>query len=498
MRIAIHHSELKIPHIEYLKIYEYTKQCVRYSAKAKFFVNGLLLESNHGDIAINDTLSLTEAISPESQIRYLLKEEYEKYAVLFLKESLTSLLPLTICYQSLPTVTPTIELQSRGLGLTAQIEQSNDKELFSPLSQLSPYLLLEKSELDNNDIIQLEILGDRALKFGNADAALMFLHRAEERGITKKIASRLAHAYTMLGITERAEWYYNFWRRHGDSRDKAWANYSLSMLYLRHHPPRFHNAHYARELLDEAYEAIATYGHREEAAFDKIFNRNGYALILFRSGKIDEAIELLTHGIDYLLANASEKALMHASVLLFNLYQCHAALESHDVAENVLKQLIKIDANHVEYHIMLGEFLLRHEAYADAQEIFAGILNHSMLYPEIVNSYILTCLKAHHDVTTALAQFWQSYPQESHILYLLEILSEHADTETIAKNFTSLALYINNKNLSAGFHEEVSVFQAEQLLKTVDVNTAIAFLEANKKWDAGLISQNLAMLEGRA
>lgn len=498
MEIKVYEPESQIPNIEFIKLYEKVQHSIQISPKTIFFIRGLLLNDDKEDESLSQGFTLTEGISVDSQIRYLLKAEYDKYAMLFLKEVITHILPLTILYERLPADMPNLTRHLQSLGISVHMRAMNEHDTREAPCNLGHFALLEKASLTNDEISLVGILADRALKYGNAHAALLFLQCMQKNHMSIKIASKLAHVYTMLGSTHLAEWYYNYWRRHGDPRNQVWANYSLAMLYLRHHPPMHQNRNYACELLNEAHELIATYAHDEQAPFDRIFNRNGYALILFRAGKVKEAISELQRGIDYLLSKPSEKALMHASVLVYNLYQCFDQISDISSAERALARLIALDPNHVEYKIMLGEFYIKQERFSDAQGVFDGILHHSLLYPEIVNSLILCRLQEEQNIDAALKLFWQSVPKEHNILYLLDILSEYASREIIRDNFNVLNRYVEHKNFSNRFYEDLAIYHADHLLQSEGKIAAMHFLADNRKWDSGLITENLVALEAIA
>ncbi|HGR9085843.1 TPA: hypothetical protein ACL628_002076, partial [Streptococcus pneumoniae] len=133
----------------------------------------------------------------------------------------------------------------------------------------------------------------------------------------------LATTYNMLLETEKAEYYYNLYKHDGKVDHIVAANYMLAMLYARHHPKYLQDDQKAIVLLNEAYDLI-----KDKVTLESIFNRNGYALLLFKMGKVEETIILLKRCLNQIkqLDNSSSSVVLHESVLWFNLYQCYVTI----------------------------------------------------------------------------------------------------------------------------------------------------------------------------
>lgn len=130
--------------------------------------------------------------------------------------------------------------------------------------------------------------------------------------------------------------------------------YILSMLYLRHHEKIFHNIELAEEYLTKAHNLLndANFIHNDKE-FKKIFNRNGYALILFKRNQIQDAIALLENKVkelDMLISNGKEYAILHKTVLIYNISQCYNSLGDFRKSILLLEEIIKIDTYDVDYH----------------------------------------------------------------------------------------------------------------------------------------------------
>ncbi|QXB87672.1 tetratricopeptide repeat protein (plasmid) [Acinetobacter lwoffii] len=96
----------------------------------------------------------------------------------------------------------------------------------------------------------------------------------------------------------------------------------------------------------------------EKLTFEKIFNRNGYALILFKEGKLLDAklqiLECLDNINKYHGDDINNKINIHKSVLLYNLAQCYEKLGMIDDAISTFKILLELDPNMDEYYLDLS------------------------------------------------------------------------------------------------------------------------------------------------
>lgn len=165
-----------------------------------------------------------------------------------------------------------------------------------------------------------------------------------------------------INKTEIAELYLNKSKEFNNSQRFVDSNYILSMLYTRHHPKYLQSTTKAEELLQEAYL------HCKEKSFHKTFNRNGYALILFRKGNVEEAINILKDGIASLKENNSEEpdSKLHESVLVYNLAQCYVAQNNIDLAHKIFKELLAIDPNYPENNLEYAKFLMNPNEFSSA------------------------------------------------------------------------------------------------------------------------------------
>ena len=141
----------------------------------------------------------------------------------------------------------------------------------------------------------------------------------------------------------------------GDDKAFSLAKYSLAMLDLRKLPRPYRDFERAKRNLDEAFNVLSKANYLKSDV-DLIFNRNGYALALFQEGKVEEAANIVSEGIDKLNKIEGEYAFFHKSVLLYNLFQCHKRLGNFEEAELTANELLKIDYQYHNYHVKLIEY----------------------------------------------------------------------------------------------------------------------------------------------
>ena len=175
-----------------------------------------------------------------------------------------------------------------------------------------------------------------------------------------RVMNLLAIGNAMLREPERADFYYGQWASRGGPMDKVRALYGRSMLYARHHRDGLRDLDMAESCLEEAYNVIGTLSpevrESDEAVFEEVFNRNGFALILFRRGQVDEALDLLRSGIERLTAT-TERVAIHRSVLMYNLAQCYTQMGDLEAAVDTYKRLLDVDPYMAEYRLEAAKSL---------------------------------------------------------------------------------------------------------------------------------------------
>lgn len=239
--------------------------------------------------------------------------------------------------------------------------------------------------------LDLDFLYEQAMEYlsvGDSWTAARILRAIQQYRDAPVIWGRLGLAYTMLGRTLEAEFCYLRWREDKDLLGVAGADYALSMLYARHHPAHLRSLDRTAEYLEHGYAAMDQVGVNEtrDLTFHRVFNRNGYALVEFRRGHLEEAITHLTNGISQ-LRNGSAIHRMHQTVLIYNLAQCYRRVGRIDDAIATYSELLGVDGKMPEYHMELAHCYLSAEQFEKA---LASLLEAKKLGPSIqeVNSLL--------------------------------------------------------------------------------------------------------------
>ncbi|MBD9733044.1 tetratricopeptide repeat protein [Streptomyces sp. H28] len=216
----------------------------------------------------------------------------------------------------------------------------------------------------------LEYLYEQAVEYlsvGDSWTAERILRGIQPYHDVPAVWGRLGLAYTMQDRTLEAEFCYLRWRRDPDPVGVAGADYALSMLYARHHPPHLRSLDLTAEYLEHGYATLGRVAEDDERdlTFHRVFNRNGYALVEFRRGRVDAAIEHLTSGIAQ-LRNGTALHRMHQTVLIYNLAQCYRRIGRIVSAIDTYRELLGLDGKMPEYHMELAHCHLSKEQFSEA------------------------------------------------------------------------------------------------------------------------------------
>lgn len=301
-------------------------------------------------------------------------------------------------------------------------EYYDELSVFDKIEYKIQSLVLQKEE---------QQLYDLALKFisvGDAWSGINILNELLKINKTDIYFYNLGVAYTQINKTEIAELYLNKSKEFNNSQRFVDSNYILSMLYTRHHPKYLQSTTKAEELLQEAYL------HCKEKSFHKTFNRNGYALILFRKGNVEEAIKILKDGIASLKENNSEEpdSKLHESVLVYNLAQCYVAQNNIDLAHKTFKKLLALNPNYPENNLEYAKFLMNQKEFSSALKYLniAEKLNPSI--PELYSLIGLYYLEFGENIRNAKKYYELAYTTSSNetsylydFCYSLNLLEEY-------------------------------------------------------------------------
>ncbi|MGI5466397.1 tetratricopeptide repeat protein [Streptomyces sp. CA-132043] len=204
------------------------------------------------------------------------------------------------------------------------------------------------------------------LGVGDSWSAVRILEALLRHRNTPPVWGRLGLAHAMLGRTLEAEFCYLRWCEDPDPVSAAGAHYGLAMLYARHHPAHLRSLDRTAQHLEFGHEILQKApSDTPDLEFHRVFNRNGYALVEFRRGRVQEAIQHLTEGIEK-LRSGSGKHHMHQTVLIYNLAQCYRRSGNLPMAIETYEKLLAVDGNMPEYHMELAHCHLDAESFESA------------------------------------------------------------------------------------------------------------------------------------
>jgi tetratricopeptide (TPR) repeat protein len=198
---------------------------------------------------------------------------------------------------------------------------------------------------------------------------------------TTKMTTSLA----ALGRPEEAEALYDEARAFTDAPGiHMQAAYATAMLYTRHHEDGRKDHSRAMAWINEAIAISKLLPDPEQRAFNTVFHQNGRALIENHMRRPDEALSLVSNGLDVLDRElGADEHRLHRSVLRYNRAQVYAALGKYDEAVADYTSVIEEDPNYSEYHFDLGGLL--HKLGRDAEAIaeYETAMRLSPPFPEL-------------------------------------------------------------------------------------------------------------------
>ncbi len=278
----------------------------------------------------------------------------------------------------------------------------NDRSFLSEIEFRIDMLLWKNITPTKDESFFLIDAACRYLCAGDGWTSETILKYLLDHGVSdSRLYSYLGRALVMQSKCTEGEYYLNLAFENGDDLNKILTLYSLSMLYLRHHASYLQDLIKAKRFLTIGYDIIVNSSAEklEFKDFHEVFNRNGYALVLFKEGKIQEAIKLLNWGIQKLETSKRVKDNMHQSVLIYNLALCYKGL--NDVENCILsyKRLINIDPKDAQYKADLAELFMNNDDFFEAKKY---LLEAFAIHPESprINYLLETCLSG--DETASL------------------------------------------------------------------------------------------------
>lgn len=268
-----------------------------------------------------------------------------------------------------------LELEAHGVQVTYLPFAGAGSEFASPRELES--LLKLKMPIDVRGL--LAIASERTYS-GDYRTAYQLLMRIPEHLRTSDVHHHLGMCTNYFERTEESETHYLRCFESDDIVTRASAAYMISMLYLRWHSKEKHSLDQAEKFLDRAYQELGEISDFETREFQRVFNRNGYALCLYRRGRVEEALQMLKSGVSVLdtsIARSDAEGrpshrYLHRSVLLYNAVQCLAALQQFEECEAMCAELISSDPLFPEYHLEFGRIHLM-QASGDESRLSAAL-----------------------------------------------------------------------------------------------------------------------------
>jgi tetratricopeptide (TPR) repeat protein len=252
------------------------------------------------------------------------------------------------------------------------------------------------------------------LDLGFYEAAIDFGRRGREVLDRQHPPENLWWDFTMkmptclaaLGRPVEAEEIYDYARAASTSPlVHSQAAYGIAMLYTRHHDEERRDHHRALGWINQAIAIAALLPHVKERALQTVFNQNGLALILSHQGSHDDALRLVSEGMDRLdseLDPAEHR--LHRSVLRYNRAQLYAGIGRLEEALADYTAVIEEDPHYAEYHFDRAGVLRRLGRSDEAMAEYETAMRLSPPFPELY--YNRADLRsAIGDVDGALADF---------------------------------------------------------------------------------------------
>ncbi|HET8912062.1 MAG TPA: tetratricopeptide repeat protein [Ktedonobacteraceae bacterium] len=197
---------------------------------------------------------------------------------------------------------------------------------------------------------------------------------------TAKMASSLA----ALERPEEAELLYKEARAFtSDPLIHMQAAYATAMLYSRHYPPLLRDYSSAKAWINEAIALARMLPDPELRAYQTVFNQNGLALIELHIGNPQEALRLVTEGMERLDREMGEdKLLQHRSVLLYNRAQVYNGTDELEKALSDYTRVIQQDPGYSEYYFDRGNLYRKLGRNEEALQDYSLAISLSPPYPE--------------------------------------------------------------------------------------------------------------------
>lgn len=219
---------------------------------------------------------------------------------------------------------------------------------------------------------------------------------------------------------------------------KASARYSLAMLYMRVFERGIIPREKPEKLLNEGYEILNSLDSiKNDILLNKIFNRNGYALVLFEKRQLDTAESLMR---DLLLlaqplVKKEPRAKLHVAVLTYNLFQVEEAQHYKDYMKTII-EASRLDPNDGDYIFDIIRRKLQRENFSDIAKLLSKIqklkIPNLEYYYSYMSNYKLHLNKQQEALELAIKAYYYNWDhtKNNYFLYNIIALVDTREVET--------------------------------------------------------------------
>jgi tetratricopeptide (TPR) repeat protein len=200
-----------------------------------------------------------------------------------------------------------------------------------------------------------------------------------------QFTAKMASAAIALGRPEEAErMFLGLRERYALPKVHMSTSYNLAMLYTRWYPAEGKDHDLAKGFCNNAIALATGEPDPRERAFYTVFQRNGLALVEMHRGHLDEALRLVSEGMQRLDRELpAGKYVVHRWQLMHNRARVLVALGRLDEAMADFGRLVDGDPNYTEYYIDRGNTARKNGDEATALADYTRACELGIPFPEV-------------------------------------------------------------------------------------------------------------------
>jgi tetratricopeptide (TPR) repeat protein len=325
---------------------------------------GMIWETNDSALDARKQSHLTNSTTVDHQIRFALKDRVSR-SLQRLAADVTSKLNSSALVNICLGKEDVISIEFFKYIPSFKIQLIDVTEENSELLTLNEKNVLEALKNPTQNEIVLRKAQER-IYAGDYTTAYKLLAFSPQETRSEEMHYMLGLCTNFFGRTIESEEHFSHLLKSKKDLNVVKASYVISMLYLRMHPKERQSLQTAEDLLENAYQVLENNPAVEDRTFHQVFNRNGFALCLYRRGKVHEALAMLEQGIVKLQNSGEGATPLHQSVLIYNSVQCLRDLKRYSECVTKCQQLLAMDPLFPEYWLELARVLLEQEKYFEA------------------------------------------------------------------------------------------------------------------------------------